>query len=531
MVAVLARLQLTLMARALRQSPGRAVVFLLGGVVGLVVVLGVVATFATLGNQPPADVQAVSVGLLSSVVVAWIVLPLLLFGVDATLDPVRFALLPLSPRQLRPGLIVAGLIGVPGVLTALVSFAPVIGWMGHGPAAGAAALLAAPVFLLTCLLAARTLTSWFAQALASRRFQDFAAVILGVFVVSAGLVSNVISSRAEDDPGGAGDLARSTAEVLAWTPLGWAAAVPGDLAQHHWGTAALRAALAVGLVAGLWALWGSALGRALTSITEDGGSGVGEHSTLADRLYPATPTGAVAARCLRYWRRDPRYAVSLVSMAVVPIMIGVSTSLGSGGSEALFAMPLIVAAMTGPALVSDLAYDHSALWTHVAVGVPGRADRLGRVLAMLTVTGPVIAVSSLVALLLNGRWDLALGILAATVTLLLCGLAVGSAIGSRQPGQAPPPGTNPFGASGGGGGGLITMLLFLGAALAAAVAAAPVLVPLVVWGGDLLLLQVAAVPLGLAWGLLLLRLAVADGGRQLDRTWPELLTRVSVDKS
>lgn len=528
MVAVLARLQLTLMSRALRQSPGRTAAFVIGGLFALVGALGLTTAFALLGGESIATLDTFAVSVLSTVVVAWIVLPLLLFGSDATLDPGRFALLPLSARDLRPGLVVAGLIGIPGVLTAVLALAPILGWMRHGLAAGAAAVVLAPVFLLTCFLTARSLTSWFASALASRRFQDFAAIMLGVFVLCAGLVSNIITNRAEENPGGAGDLAAASADVLAWTPLGWAAAVPGDVAEQDWGPAALRTLLSVALVVGLWALWGTALGRALTSVTDGEGARTEERSTFADRLYGATPTGAVAARCLRYWRRDPRYAVSLVSMAVVPIMIGVSTSLGSGGSTGLFAMPLFLVMMTGPALVTDLAYDNSALWTHVAVGVPGRADRIGRVLALATVSTPMILLSYLAALLLNARWDLALGVLAATVTILLCGFALGAVVGSRFPGQAPPPGTNPFG-SGGSGGGMLTMVVFIGAAIAAVVAALPILVPLLVWGSSVVV-QAVALLAGVAWGLVLLRLAVAHGGRQLEENWPDLLTQVSAAK-
>jgi ABC-2 type transport system permease protein len=528
-VAVLARLQLTLMARGLRQSPARVVALVLGGVVGLVLVLGVVASFATISAEVAADVQTLTVMVLTGVLTAWIVLPLLLFGVDATLDPARFALLPLSVRQLRPGLLLAGLVGVPGVLTSIVALAPVLGWLGHEGVAALAALLIAPVFLLTCFLAARTLTSWFAAALASRRFQDFAAVVLGVFVVTIGLSTTVLSNSTSEDPERVASLVRQSADVLGWTPLGWAAAVPGDLAQQQWGAAGVRALLAVGLVVLLWELWGRALNRALTSISEVGVASVGGASALVDRLYPATPTGAVAARCLRYWRRDPRYSVSLVSMAVVPVMIGASTSLGSGGSVGLFLMPLIVAVMTGPGLVADLAYDHSALWTHVALGVPGRADRLGRVLAQATVIGPLILICLVAAVLINGRWDLVLAALAATITLTLCGYAVGVSIGSRYPGQAPPPGTNPFG-TGGSGAGVLTMALFFGGALATMLIAAPLLVPLAIWGLDSVLIQALAVLVGLAWGGLVLRLAVAESGRRLEQSWPELLAQVSAEK-
>ena len=43
----------------------------------------------------------------------WLFLPLVFFGVDESLDPARFALLPLRRRTLIAGLLTAALIGVP----------------------------------------------------------------------------------------------------------------------------------------------------------------------------------------------------------------------------------------------------------------------------------------------------------------------------------------------------------------------------------------------------------------------------------
>ena len=46
-------------------------------------------------------------------VLGWLLLPLVFFGVDETLDPARFALLPLPRRTLVTGLFAAALIGLP----------------------------------------------------------------------------------------------------------------------------------------------------------------------------------------------------------------------------------------------------------------------------------------------------------------------------------------------------------------------------------------------------------------------------------
>ena len=58
-------------------------------------------------------------------VLGWLLLPLVFFGVDETLDPARFALLPLPRRTLVTGLFAAALISVP-VFAVLVAVAGLV---------------------------------------------------------------------------------------------------------------------------------------------------------------------------------------------------------------------------------------------------------------------------------------------------------------------------------------------------------------------------------------------------------------------
>ena len=45
---------------------------------------------------------------------------------------------------------------------------------------------------------------------------------------------------------------------------------------------------------------------------------VGQHTHKA---FPATPAGVAAVRSLRYWRRDPRHVIGLVSIVMMPVII------------------------------------------------------------------------------------------------------------------------------------------------------------------------------------------------------------------
>ena len=60
--------------------------------------------------------------------VGWLLMSMLVFGVDETIDPAKFALLPVRASELLPGLLVAGLISAPGVATVLVAVGLVITW-------------------------------------------------------------------------------------------------------------------------------------------------------------------------------------------------------------------------------------------------------------------------------------------------------------------------------------------------------------------------------------------------------------------
>ena len=78
--------------------------------------------------------------------VAWMLAPLVAFGVDETVDPTRFALLPIRPPVLQRGLLVASLVGYLPMPNAIVLLGGAIG-IGRplGTAAGGAGLRRGPV--------------------------------------------------------------------------------------------------------------------------------------------------------------------------------------------------------------------------------------------------------------------------------------------------------------------------------------------------------------------------------------------------
>ena len=525
MVALLVRLKLTLLRNSLRRSVWRTVGLILGLLYALTVVAGVVAGLVALRWTSAELTADVTVLVFAALCAGWLVMSLLVFGVDETVDPSKFALLPVRARELQPGLLVAGLTGIGGIATVLVSLGLVATWARTLPLT-AAALVALPLGVVTCFLLARAATAAFASFLSSRRFRDLAFVVLAVVGAGIGIGANLLGSLAGSAfTEGRTVLARA-AEVAGWTPFGWAWAVPADLARGRWAVAGVHLALALALVAVLWRVWGHFLALRLVEPIEPGGAAAKiKQGTFVERLYPRTPAGAVAERTLRYWRRDPRYLAGVAGLLIAPVVLVFTQLFNDDGSVAVAAFaPALLALLIGVSLAQDLSYDGTAIWLHISCGLSGEADRTGRVLSTLTIFLPLLVVVTALDFALTGAWELLLPVTAVSVALTLIGLGVGCLVGTLWQWPAPPPGANPF--QKGSSGGLPTLLSMTVTSTATLVLALPT-IALVVgsywepWLG-LLALGVAAVS-----GLLVLRFGIRLGGRRLESRWPEVMGEVS----
>ncbi|WP_375423672.1 hypothetical protein [uncultured Friedmanniella sp.] len=525
MVALLVRLKLTLLRNSLRRSVWRTIGLVLAALYGVGIVVAALAGMVGLRYTSTALTADVTVVAFSGLSFGWLVLSLLVFGVDETVDPAKFALLPVRARDLLPGLLVAALVGVPGVASVLVGLGLVLAW-GRGVLLVAAALVAVVLGVPTCVLLARTATSAFAASLSSRRFRDLAFVAFALVGAVFALGGQAVGRLAGLGPERLRGALATAATVAAWTPFGWAWAIPADVSRSRWWTAGTHLVLAVALVAVLALAWAYFLGRRLVEPTQGEGSAsrVRRHG-WAERLYPQTPAGGVALRTLRYWRRDPRYLAALAGFLMAPVVIVVVTrSQESGGAGVAVLAPSLLALFIGTGVAADLSYDGSAVWTHVTAGLDGASDRLGRTLSALTVYVPVLVVLEGVALAVTGGWSLLPASVALMAALGLGGLGVGCLVGTLWQWPAPEPGASLF--AKGGGGGLPALLSFSVTTSAAVLVALPT-VALVVGSFWVPWLGWIAVPVGLANGLVVLWQGVVRGGRMLDRRWPEVMRAVS----
>lgn len=529
MIAVILKLKLTLLRNGLRRSTWRTVALIIGMAYGLLLVVGAWIGLVALRFAPAwlaADLTTVGFALLT---VGWLMMSLLVFGSDETVDPARFALLPVPARRLQPGLFLAGLCGVPGIATSLIALGTVAAW-SRSPLMIIAAVITVPLGVATCFLLARTATSAFSQALSSRRFRDFAAVAMALFGATIGLAINAITRATTDFSLAAlRGLLEHVATALGWTPFGWSWSIPGALARGDWATAVIKLLLSVALLAGLWIGWRHFLTTSLTSPLESGGGSrrVAAGSGI-DRLLPANTAGAIAGRSLRYWRRDPRYLAQISGICIAPLIIIVTQLIShDGGSKPLIAFaPVLISLLLGSVVTTDISYDGSALWTHISTGVRGASDRSGRAIASAVVLGPIVVIMTVLSSVFSGSAQLLPQVLALVLGLGLIGLGVGCWAGSVWQVPVPPPGANPFQRGNSGG---FANLASTGASVGLTAAIGLPTIALVVASYWIGWLGYLAIVVGVVSGLIALRVGIARGGARLDRTWPEVLARVSAD--
>lgn len=523
MVAHLLRLKLTLLRNGLRRSPWQLVGIVIGGLYALGLVGAAVTGLLLLRQADVATAQTVVVLGGAAAVLGWAVIPIVASAADMTLDPARFTTFAVPMPQLLAGLALAGVIGIPGASTAIVALATVGTWSRGLPAA-LGALAGAALGVMTCVVLAKVVTAGTAGLASSRRFRDVSAV---AFLIPLVLMGPIVAGIARGITGSP-EFVSSVARFLAWTPAGAAWALGGELAAGHYAAAGLKLLIGVATLAGLVLCWKQLLERALVT-PPYAGTGKKKASGLGlFGIVPATPVGAIVARSLTYWLRDPRYAGALVVVPLLPVLLLFQASQTGFYGILQFVGPS-TAFLLAWSISSDVSYDSTAFALHVAAGVRGLHDRLGRALACLVFALPVVLAFSVLPAFVTGDWTLLPGILGVALGVLFTGLGLSSVVSARYTVPVPLPGDSPFKKPPGNVaqtlavqfGGMAVLLVLVSPELA--------LVVLQLAGGS-------AVPgwvclgLGPVLGMALFVTGVRLGGRWFDARSPELLAQLAVNR-
>ncbi|MFD1542232.1 hypothetical protein [Nonomuraea guangzhouensis] len=421
-VALFAQLKLRLLIGNLRGDTQRKLGFIFTLIMSVFVSVIGFLLMSLLRLASPDAAASIVVVVFSLMLIGWMIVPLLAFGLDDTLDPARLSLFPLPTHRLAVGMFTASATGVWPLATLIVTTGALVG-LATGVGGVLLGIVAVLLQFALCLVASRLVTTALSSALRTRRGRDVLAVA-AIFVVLLAQLPNLVLNGNIGDPAA---MLRGAAAVLRWTPSGMAAHAMADGGLT--GLAELVGVALVVVVAG-W-LWIKALSRAL--VTPDASTravSVRRESGLIDRFLPDGPLAAVVTKELKYIRREPRSRVGWFSSVVVAVVLGfsVTRSLETGTW-----LPILLTASAGMMIAlqsaNSFGIDGRSLWMNAVATGSERGlstDLAGRHLAGAMIATPLLILIATVAGLLAGHPE---GIAPAVLTGLGA-LGIGYGVGS-----------------------------------------------------------------------------------------------------
>jgi len=497
------------------RSAAEGFAILVAAVLVVVALVGI-AVLAAAAAEATAELRGAGFVALGSLVVAGFWFLPLVFRIDDGMPLRAFAAYDIPTAKLAAALLLTRIISIPAVLLLVLLAVEAAAWTHRGATATVVAILAAVLILLTCLLGSQV-----ASAIAGGQISWRNAGGVAVLLATAAAAPLAAALAAVDWAATGVTVLRRIAAALEWTPFGVAWGAPAAAAAGDAGGAWARLGVALGVVGILAVVWYAFVRRA-----ESTAEAAPKERQVADLgvfdAMPPTAGGVVAARSIVYWMRDPRYAVPVLILPLVPLVIAVAFWL-AGMPAAIIAWTCVplVCLLLGWSVHNDIATDGTAFWLHVVTGIRGRADRWGRIVPPLVI-GAAVAVggSFLTAWLMHDR-PMALPLIALSACTLLVGLGVGSAASAIAPYPTVAPGDGPFAQPQGlrGGESVKQTLSLLVAVLLCAPTAALVLIGVLgapsAFG--------AAVVVGFATGVVVLVGGIELGALVLSRRAPEIL--------
>jgi len=323
MARLLVQLKLRLLLNALRSSTAAQTSFIVSTFFAFILAVGgffVLTLFR--GSSASVDLTTV---VFTVFAVGWLVLPIMSFGLDGTLDPATLALYPLRTRPLAVGLLAASATGA-WPLANLIALLGVTVGLARGGLGVLVAIVAVVLQVLFCITLARLVITSMARMLRSRRGRDLAAfLVIPIFAVYEFAIQ--VIPRVAAQGGITAASFRGVDSWLRWLPPGLAAHAIQDASSGRPGTAVARLALLAAIIVALGWLWIRSLSRALVTVdTSTQSAKVRRAAALPLARYGLL--GAVTARFWIYQRREPTSLVYWVITAVIMVVVSISSIVG-----------------------------------------------------------------------------------------------------------------------------------------------------------------------------------------------------------
>lgn len=421
MARLLVQLKLRLLLNALHSSRTAKVSFIVSTTFAVLLAIGTFLVLASFrGKTTSVDLTAV---IFTVFAFGWLIMPIMVFSVDATLDPATLALYPLRTRPLAVGLLAASATGA-------WPLANVIGLLGVtvGLASGAlgviVAVVAVALQVLFCIALSRFVTTSLAGLLRSRRGRDLAAfLIIPLFALYEFFAQVVPKATAEGKITAASFTGFDS--WMRWLPPGLAAHAIQDASAGHVGLALARLAALAAVVIVFVLLWIRSLSRAL--VTSDTSTQSAQVHGAKLPLARSGLRGAVAARFWVYQRREPMSLVFWAMIAVITAAVSASSVFGHNRhpgviiASAIFGAAFVgifhvnSAGLTGPAFYLEA--------TALSRSRDLRAYFAGQNLVLAVIGAPMVVAVCFALAAAAGRPGV--GVEAAPVVLAALGAALG----------------------------------------------------------------------------------------------------------
>ena len=400
--------------------------------------------------------------LLTSLFGLWVFGPLLVGGVDDSLDPTRLALLPLRRSELRKGLVVGALLGPLPFGTVIVLTGAVIGFRSPArllPLTVAAGTLA----LLANLALSRALAVSLAFAGRSRRGKDLSILLasLGAAAIFLGTQSlRFLSDAAKSQ------ILRS----LRWLPPGQITQAILELRRGLLLQPCIRLA-AIGSICALgFSIWLRGIDRLVVDPDAIRHSSATRSSHIhalipkSLRRWVSHPTVVLASKELRYLSRSPQRRSSLIISVVIGTVFALLQSMRFATSNPNAVFGAVVAALFGVHATNNvLGADAASLWMEQTAGVRLKDQLIARsAAASPNLFIPVVLAAAVLATM-SGGWRQFVFLVAASFALVGVPLGVGSVISVLAPFNQPDS-TNPHSnkRANRGNGGLVSLFAIVG---------------------------------------------------------------------
>ena len=364
---------------------------------------GLIAGVALRWAPDDVHVTVVEIGL-AAILVAWVLGPVTVAGTDASMDPTKLVLLPLTRRDLAVGLTGASLVGPGGLATLPTVLGVVVGMAPLGPGA-IAVVLGGVVFIGLCVVTSRLVITLLGFGLRRRGTRDVVAVAVPLVVIVLSQLPNLVLNAAPHLLGEerSRQLAGSARGVLRFLPssLPTGAITAGSRGDLPAALAELAGGVVLIVLLGAW--WARLLQTVMTQPAAEvsGGTSVHRRRLHVVRLLPWLPVraAAVADKDVILLFREPAQRVQVIIVMVLASGMALGPVVAGARSPGLAYLSTGLGLLLGMVNSNAYGYDGSSTWMNVAAGDDARSDLLGKGVARLIVFTPLILV---ITLLLGG---------------------------------------------------------------------------------------------------------------------------------